>query len=152
MRCDSMRMMELALQGYNCSQILILLALEAQGKKNEDLVKSMTGLLSGMGCGRVCGALTGGCCVLGLYAGKGSTEQNADERMNLMLTEFVEWFEQEFGAKYGGINCSEITKDDARLRAFRCPEIVRCSFEKIAEILEGNNYQLEPSRPEGEAS
>jgi C_GCAxxG_C_C family probable redox protein len=139
---ESLRMMELALQGYNCSQILILMALEAQGKSNPELVRAMTGLVGGLGCGRVCGALTGGCCVLGLYAGKGHSEENGDDRLPEMLTQLVEWFEQEFTPLYGGVNCSEIVQDDARLRLFRCPEIVRHTLEKLKDILETHNYAL----------
>jgi C_GCAxxG_C_C family probable redox protein len=147
-----MRMMELALQGYNCSQILMLLALEAQGKSNPDAVRAMTGLQAGMGCGKVCGALTGGCCVLGLYAGKGTPDENQDERLQTMLNQFVEWFEQEFTSLYGGINCAEIVQDDARLRLFRCPEIVRSSYEKLVEILEANNYHATPREEQEERS
>jgi len=61
----------------------------------------MNGLLAGLGCGKTCGVLTGGCCLLGLYAGKGSAEKDADENLSLMLTTFVEWFEAEYGTKYG---------------------------------------------------
>lgn len=152
MKCDSMRMMELALQGFNCSQILMLLALEAQSKENPDIVRAMSGLLSGMGCGRTCGALTGGCCVLGLYAGKATAEENADDRLQLMLSQFVEWFETEFTPLYGGINCADIVKDDARLRLFRCPDIVRRSFEKLTEILEENNFPVGPAAETGGTS
>lgn len=148
MAFDSMRMMELALEGFNCSQILMLLALEAQGKQDPDLIRAMTGLLAGLGCGKVCGALTGGCCVIGLYAGKASAQENADERMPAMLGEFVEWFEVEFTSLYGGINCAEIAGDDARLRLSRCPEIVRRSFEKIVEILEQNGFTVYPASEE----
>jgi C_GCAxxG_C_C family probable redox protein len=148
---ESMRMMELGFQGYSCSQILVLLALEAQEKSSPELVRAMSGLLAGMGCGKVCGALTGGCCLLGLYAGKAHPNENADERLQPMLTQFVEWFEHEFTSLYGGINCAEIVQDDARLRLFRCPEIVRRTFEKLKEILEENNYDLArpASRAEG---
>ena len=148
---ESMRMMELGFQGYSCSQILVLLALEAQEKSSPELVRAMSGLLAGMGCGKVCGALTGGCCLLGLYAGKAHPNENADERLQPMLTQFVEWFEHEFTSLYGSINCAEIVQDDARLRLFRCPEIVRRTFEKLKEILEENNYDLArpASREEG---
>jgi hypothetical protein len=68
-----------------------------------------------------------------------------------MLTQFVEWFEHEFTSLYGSINCAEIVQDDARLRLFRCPEIVRRTFEKLKEILEENNFDLArpASREEG---
>jgi len=142
MPLDSMDIMTFHLQGFYCSQILTLQALEEQGKKNPDLIRSMTALCLGLGCGKVCGALTGGCCVLGLYAGKATAEENADPRLPIMLTEFNDWFEQKFTSLYGGITCADITKDDERLRMDRCPDIVRASFEKVTEILRANGYQL----------
>jgi len=138
MEDESARMMELGLQGFSCSQILILLALEAQGKSNPDLVRAVSGLLSGMGAGKTCGALTGGACVLGLYAGKGHDRENSDERLPAMLTRFVEWFEQEFTPLYGSIDCSEIVQDDARLMFARCPEIIQRTHEQLKAILAEN--------------
>jgi C_GCAxxG_C_C family probable redox protein len=139
---DSFRMMELGMQGFSCSQILLLMALEAQGKENPDLVRAMTGLLAGMGCGKACGALTGGCCLLGLYAGKGTAENNAADCLSDMLSRFVEWFEVEYTARYGGINCSEILQDDARNKMTRCTAIVPESLEKLKEILAENGYEF----------
>jgi C_GCAxxG_C_C family probable redox protein len=139
---DSFRIMELGMRGFNCSQILVLIALEAQGRENPDLVRAMSGLLSGMGCGKLCGALTGGCCVLGMYAGKDSVEKNADPRLQTMLSNFVEWFEVEYTARYGGINCADILQDDARHRMTRCPLIVIESLEKLKEILAENDYDF----------
>ena len=43
------RMFELHSQGYTCSQILVTLGLEAQGKINPDLVKAVHGLGGGIG-------------------------------------------------------------------------------------------------------
>lgn len=139
---ESFRMMELAMQGFNCSQILLIMALEAQGKENPDLVRAMSGLLGGLGCGKVCGALTGGCCLLGLYAGKDSSENNAADCLSDMLSRFVEWFETEYTARYGGINCSEILQDDARNKMSRCPAIVLESLEKLKAILAENGYEF----------
>ena len=62
------RMLELSGQGFYCAQILLILALEAEGKENPDLVRAMSGLNGGLGfSGNVCGALTGGCCLLGHF-------------------------------------------------------------------------------------
>src|SRR5882757_8776505 len=108
---DAFQVMDFALQGFQCSQILLLAALESQRRENPDLVRAMSGLLGGMGCGKTCGALTGGCCLLGLYAGKGSAEQNADDCLQGMLSQFVDWFEAEYTARYGGINCADIVQD-----------------------------------------
>ena len=69
-------LMELGMQGFECSQILMMLALETDGCENPDLIRAMSGLTGGMGhCQKECGALTGGCCVLGYFAGRGSTEE-----------------------------------------------------------------------------
>ena len=67
---DSFRIAELLLQGDTCSHILPKLALEALGRDNPDLVRALSALAVGMGRGLVCGSLTGGCCVLGLYGGR----------------------------------------------------------------------------------
>lgn len=139
---DSFRMMELGMQGFNCSQILLLMALEAQKKESPDLVRAMTGLLAGMGCGKVCGALTGGCCLLGLYAGKDSAENNSADCLSDMLVRFVDWFETEYTARYGGINCAEILQDDQRNKLTRCSAIVVESLEKLKEILAENGYEF----------
>ena len=139
---DSFRMMELGMQGYNCSQILMLMALEAQKKQNPDIVRAMTGLLAGMGCGKTCGALTGGCCLLGLFAGKDSPESNADERLAPMLNAFVDWFEAEFTPRYGGVNCSDILADNPQNKLARCPALVAESLSKVKEILAENGYEF----------
>jgi C_GCAxxG_C_C family probable redox protein len=139
---DAFRVMELAMQGFQCSQILMLIALEAQGKQNPDLVRSMSGLLGGMGCGKTCGALTAGCCVLALYAGKDSPEDNTDDRLQGMLSSFVEWFENEYTSRYGSIDCAAIVQDDMRNKMARCPGIIMESLQKLKEILAENNYEF----------
>lgn len=143
MENESFRMMELGMQGFNCSQILLLMALEAQQRENPDLVRAMSGLLAGLGCGKICGAVTGGCCLLGLYAGKDAANNNADPRLSVMLTQFVEWFETEYTPRYGGIDCSVIAGDDARKRLERCPHIVMESLSKLREILAENDYDFD---------
>lgn len=142
MNDDAFRIMDLAMQGFQCSQILVQLSLEAQGKENPELVSAMTGLAGGMGCGKTCGALTGACCVLGLYAGKRSPEHNADDRLQSMQTRFVEWFEAEYTARYGSIECARIVQDDMRNRLSRCPSIVLESLGRLKEILAEHNYEF----------
>ena len=146
MNDSAFRMVELAIDGFGCSQILLQVALEGQNKNNPELVRAMSGLLNGMGCGRVCGALTGGCCLLGLYAGRGSHEEHADTQLDTMLHQFVNWFEAEFAARYGSVDCDKIVGDDPKLRMERCPQIVAESFEKVKEVLASNGYSLTGSR------
>ncbi len=43
------RMIQLAENKYNCSQIMMVLALEQEGRENPELVRAMSGL--GDGCG-----------------------------------------------------------------------------------------------------
>jgi C_GCAxxG_C_C family probable redox protein len=145
MNDDSFRVMDFAMKGYQCSQILMAMALEAQGKQNPDLVRAMSGLLGGMGCGKTCGALTGGCSVLGLYAGWGTPDSIPDEHLSAMLTEFVEWFETEYTQRYGSIGCKEIVGDDMRNKMTRCPHIVMESLVRLKEILAEYNYEFDGS-------
>jgi C_GCAxxG_C_C family probable redox protein len=144
------RMMELGLQGFGCSQILILLALEAQSKENPDLVRAISGLHGGLGyCGKVCGALSGGCCTIALYAGKGEPDEFEDSSLQPMIRDLVEWFEQECEPQYGGINCADIMQNDPRNRLSRCPKLLLSTFEKVKEILAANNFDLsQTSRPD----
>ena len=137
------RMMELGLQGFGCSQILVLLALEAQGKENPDLVRAISGLHGGLGfCGKVCGALSGGCCVLALYAGKGAPDEMEDASCGPMIRQLVEWFEQEYEPQYGGIDCANIMNNDPRNRLARCPQVVLSTLEKVKELLDANQFDF----------
>lgn len=144
---DGLRMMELGMQGFLCSQILVLFALEAQGRQNPDLIRAMSGLPAGLGCGKICGALTGGCCLLGLYAGKGTAEGAPDEQLGEMLRRFVEWFEAEYTGRYGGINCADILADDPRNRLTRCPGIVLESLQQLKAILQESGYAFDHEPP-----
>lgn len=138
------RLMELALHGFGCSQVLVLEALEARGETSPELVRAVSGLHGGLGfSGKICGALTGGCCALGLYAGKGAAGEVEDARLSLMVNDLVDWFEGEYGPRHGGIDCANILQDDPRNRLARCPEIVMAVSEQIAEILRANGYDLE---------
>jgi hypothetical protein len=103
------RMMELAAQGFCCSQILIVLALEGRGTDNPDLVRAAGGLCQGVGCsGEACGVMTGGACLLALYAGKGTPAEERHRLYPLLLTEFTDWFRQSVGGRFGGIRCLDI--------------------------------------------
>ena len=138
-----MRLMELSSQGFFCSQILLMLRLEAEGKQNPDLVRALGGLAGGLGfSGKTCGALTGGACLIAYYAGKGAPDERADDRLNDMIASLVEWFEEEVGGAYGGPECSSILQGDMANRKKRCPKIVQGVYFKAMEILADNGYDL----------
>lgn len=141
MNDELLRMLELSMQGFNCSQILLLLGLEARGKSDPDLVRAMTGLGGGLGfSGKTCGALTGGVCLLGLYAGRGTAEESEHDRFLLMVEDLVRWFEEETGGAYGGINCAEILGDELANKTVtpRCGSIVSGTYARVREILTAN--------------
>lgn len=140
---DLVRIKEFRAQGFYCSQILILLGMDLQGKRNPDLVRSMQALAGGIGfSGNICGALTGGASLLGLYAGKGKQDQEEDERLNLMLLDLVDWFKQGIGVKYNGIDCDVILEGKRANMPLRCPDIVQAVYQKCKELLVDYGFDL----------
>lgn len=138
---DSMK--EMKSQGFVCSQIILKMGLELQGKENPDLIKSVQGLAGGLGfTGDICGALSGGTCLLGLYAGKGSSEDEDDPRLLFMIEDLVKWFKTEFGNLYGGTHCDDIVNNEGQKMAVRCPQITAATYQKIKELLVENNFDL----------
>jgi C_GCAxxG_C_C family probable redox protein len=137
-------MMQLAGKGYLCSQIIILLGLEYRGQINHDLVKSLNGLAEGCGEGScTCGALTGGCCLLSLFVGKGTDVEVRNENYQKMLTELVQWFWKEFGFNFGGIDCMAIREANAPESVDkRCWMIIEAIYNKVTEILSANGYNI----------
>lgn len=126
------RFMELGMQGFACSQILMELALEMEGTENSDLIRAMGGLTCGMGqCGKCCGALSGGAAVLGYYTCRGEEEEMEHSDSRIMIAEYVNWFEQRFGTTL----CQDILEGDfSRTMQVCTPLVIEC-FEKIIEIL-----------------
>ena len=138
----TLRMMELSYHGYYCSQILMLMALETQGKSDPDLIRAMGGLAHGSGfAGGICGTLTGAACLLGLYAGKGADDEYEDERLKYMLRELGEWFEQTVGNRYGGVSCEVIVGDRTEMRQ-RCGAIVAETYAKCMALLDAGGYEV----------
>lgn len=140
------RVAQLAGQGFCCSQIVVIMALETQGNYNTELVRSLAGLCEGLGdCSGPCGALSGGACMLALYAGRGSEEEEADSRLPLMLNTLTEWFNETVGQKYEGVTCLSIlglekcgTPDPTR-----CGAVVADTFMRCLEILAEN--EIDPT-------
>ena len=140
---DMERMRSLKQQGFYCSQILLSMGLEMQGKSNPELIRAVHGLAGGLGfTGELCGALSGGATLLGLYAGKGTPEQEEDPRLLFMIEDLVKWFKAEYGEQFGGIRCEEIIAGDSQNTARRCPVMVIGVFQKVKELLVENGYDL----------
>jgi len=131
------RMLELSQEGYFCAQILLILALESEGKECPDLVRAMGGLNGGIGnTGDICGSLTGGACFLSYYAGKGEADELEHPQVNDMIAELTAWF-REYTLEYGGCTCRCLLSGDDRNRLQRCPAIISAVLEKCMELLEG---------------
>jgi len=137
------RMLQLSQKGYGCSQILIRLFLEARGEENPALVRAMAGLAYGCGGGHAtCGTLTGACCALALYAGKGKDDEASSERLMLMLQELSDWFEEQVGGPHGGTACETIVGEAGPAAARqRCGAIVADTYSKVLEILSANGFE-----------
>jgi sulfite reductase beta subunit-like hemoprotein len=137
-----MRMLELSYNGYYCSQILILLALDAQGKSNPDLIRAMGGLANGHGAeSGTCGILTGAACLLSLYAGKGSDDEREDEQLKYLLQDLTDWFDRTVGERYGGTSCGTIVGDRSEVRQ-RCGAITAETYAKVMELLVNSGYDV----------
>lgn len=137
-----MEMLELSSKGYYCSQILMKLILGIEGKENPDLIRAMGGLIGGLAFNQeICGALTGGVCILGYFGSKGEDDEIEDENMNVMVKELIEWFEDE-GSDNKGINCRDILEGDFNNKGKICPNLVLNTFEKVVEILNKYGYEL----------
>ncbi len=101
--------LKLAGQGFCCSQIMLHLALDAQGQSNPGLIRAMSGLCHGLATNLgPCGVLTGGVCLIAYHAGKGHAGEEASDRLPLLLSEFEEWFRLTAGQRFSGIHCADI--------------------------------------------
>ena len=137
------RMIQLAENKYNCSQIMMVLALEQEGKESPDLVRAMSGL--GDGCGffnETCGIMTGAASILAWHAGKGADDEKESEKLLPMLEELGEWFNQEIAAKYNGTRCNQIVGDLVGTDNGKqiCGTIIFQTFSKVNEILADNGF------------
>lgn len=136
------RMLQLAGRGYACSQILIRLFLELRTEENPALVRAVSGLAYGCGGGRTtCGTLTGACCALALYAGKGRDDETGSEQLILMLQALSDWFEERVGGRYGGTTCEIIVGEEGPQAARQhCGRIVAETYAKVLEILSAHGF------------
>ena len=146
----TIHIMQWAGKGYCCSQILALLALDAQARQNPDLVRALSGLCLGVGnSGGTCGVLSGAACLLALYAGKGADEEKAHEKLPLMFAELTDWFSGTVGGTYGGVTCTDILGVGERQpEPGRCGAILLSAYEQVLQILSENGFDPASGRSE----
>ncbi|MBI5845442.1 MAG: C_GCAxxG_C_C family protein [Deltaproteobacteria bacterium] len=144
------RMMYMADNGYNCSQILMDLTLKQLGRNNPDLVRAMSGL--GDGCGffqETCGVMTSAACVISLFAGKGADDENEERYLLPMLQDLNDWFQEEIGAKYKGTRCRDIVGDLVGTPSGKqiCGGVVLMAWAKVNELLQSYGYPRDTAQP-----
>lgn len=143
MNDEGIRILQLGSQGFCCSQILIQLALGDMGLENSDLIRAMGGLCEGLAQGELCGVATGAACVLGLYAGKGTAQEEALASLPAMLTDFMDWFRRS-GREWGGIRCDDITMASGGRSDAVCGNIMLQARMTLLEILDAHG--IDPTR------
>jgi C_GCAxxG_C_C family probable redox protein len=131
------RICELWAKGYQCSQIILIMGLDARGQNNPVLVKAVAGLAWGCGEGScTCGALTGACCLLSLFTGKGYGNLGQQKQLVSLTTELVRWFWQKYGFPLGGIDCMAIREAALPEKPNeRCQKMMQSIYEKVSEII-----------------
>lgn len=130
---------KLLVQKFHCSQIMMQQALEALKLDEPNLVKSMTGLAGGLGgCGKNCGALTGGVCMLSLFAGRGTVDEEPAPDLEVMIAEFLAWFEE----AYGSVDCGDIIQGDKSNIPAVCPPLICAACRRALEILRDYGFPV----------
>lgn len=139
-------MFKLTNAGYCCSQIMMKMALDAEGIENEDLLRAVSGLCLGAGSAqKTCGVLTGGIAILGLYAGKGRDTEYPKQGFSEMVDEYTEWFEGEFGStecrELIGV-CSITDYQTNQSYRLKCGDILEKGYKKVQQILREYDFEF----------
>ena len=124
------RIMELKLQGYCCSQIIMQLGLEGMGRENEDLIAAMAGLCDGMHRGGTCGTISAAVCLLYLID---------REQAGFLCDELFDWFEDSFGST----ECDELIESSPLKKAAVCGGLVENTYLKLTEMFEDHNIPFQ---------
>ena len=148
-----MELLPLVHEGYCCSQLLMLLMLQARDQENPDLVRAVHGLCHGIGqSDGPCGLLTGGACTLALVAGKGAASETPHAMLTPRLNDYATWFYERTNA-YGGQSCSQIAAGlgAASGAPGEAPNPVACGdllaecWEKIIELVQSYDLDIMPA-------
>jgi hypothetical protein len=145
------RVLALGASGYCCTQIMVQLLLDVQGRDvpadGRDAVRAAGGLCRGFGLSEgTCGILLGGCMAMGLCAAKGHDGEEAHEALEAMTTDFAEWFRERTAAS-GGISCGAILGDTGGGRPDfgKCHGLLLEAHARMFEVLAA--YGVDPTQP-----
>lgn len=139
-------MFKLTNSGYCCSQVMMKMALDAEGIENADLLRSVSGLCLGSGSyQKTCGVLTGGIAIFALYAGKGKDNEYPKPGFSEMIDEYTDWFLTEFGSTecrdiIGA--CSVTDYQTNQSYRMKCGDILGKCYQKVQEILQEHDFEF----------
>lgn len=134
MEPDIKKLNQLLLSGSCCSQALVSLGLMLKGEDNPSLKAAAASLCLGVRSGLTCGALTGGAMLLALFEPEAAYSE--------MIPELSDWFQENYGAIYGGSDCHSILGGSMANKALRCPQVVENAYRKARELLEDYGVDL----------
>lgn len=121
---------ELYEAGFNCPQIVATLCSNKCGNDEKTGRAAMGAFASGMNCGEVCGAVSGGLYSLGVYCNH--CEYNDTETME-KITDMSKEFTSIFKETFGSLRCNELAPD---MDITRCGEYIMKSVDLVNEIIE----------------
>jgi C_GCAxxG_C_C family probable redox protein len=140
-------------QGYNCAQSVLLAVSKILGFEDDFRPSIASGLGGGIGHeGELCGALTGGVLVIGLYYGSNSPyDKEAKQLAYDRSADYMHRFAMANGAK----RCRDLTgvnlHTEEGMSAFRllnvkervCQGVVRNAVRQVFAVIEANGHNSE---------
>ena len=140
----AVRSVEHFLNGYACSQAILVSYGPHYGLDEFDALRVSSGFAAGMRSGSVCGAVTGAYMVLGMHAADEDCDTGEGRAYVFGL---VEAFNDRFKKKNGVLACRELlgcdicqenglrfAKDQGLFKT-KCPQLVRDAAEILEELL-----------------
>ncbi len=124
--------------GFCCSQAVLAVGMKRLGLEDENLLRAASGFCGG-GCAGVCGALEGGCALIGLYLGNGRPKEMRSGDLHGCVDELTETFR----AYWKEVTCEGLIHDDDALRAARCPAFMAGTVEMVWSILQEKGVKLD---------
>lgn len=141
----ALELFQLSAKGYCCSQMMLKMALDLEEKQNPDLIRTVGGLCNGIGNSqKTCGVISGGIGIFGLYAGKGKDQEYRKSDYHAMVAEYMEWFEEAFGATdcidLIGVTEFQDPQHDTSYQV-KCGDMIQKGYLQVMEILSEHGYQ-----------
>lgn len=131
---DIQKLRELQAKGYCCAQVMVGMGLFLRDETNDQLMQAVGGLCGGVYAGLMCGALSGAACMLSLFDPTLAREE--------MIPELAEWFEDEYAAVYGSVNCDDILGGERSMRTQRCPMLMEETYLQARDILASHGFDV----------